>query len=89
MKTSGRVHEHLQFDIQYGAVDSRLTSGGSYGGRGRGRGRGARGNRGSGASRRGSGFGSRDGGDRDDRAAAVAEKEVAINEQYDSNFPSL
>lgn len=92
IKTSGRVREHLPFDLKYAAVDSRLTSGGGgAGGRGRGRGRGARGggNRGrDGARRGGGGFGGRDGGDRDDRAG-FGVKEVAINEQYDSNFPSL
>lgn len=80
IKTSGRLKEVISFDIKYGAVESRLTSGG-FGGGGRGNRRG-RGGRGRGGARRGR----RDGDGGEERSV---NKDTAVVDSYDEDFPNL
>ena len=82
IKTSGRVKEVLPCDIKFAAVESRLTSGGPGGGRGNRRGRGGRGR---GGARRG---GRRDGEGGEERSG-FGNKEPAVVDSYDEDFPNL
>merc|ERR1711937_1093027 len=74
LKTSGRVKESLDVNIQFSSGDNRHIE------TGLGRGRGGRGGRGRGGNR---------GGRRDEEPASTASADLVLNLENDSDFPSL